>query len=142
MGRISQKMVVPFLSGTVIGTLLFVQTSVNASPNTAHLLNAWRALQTDFEKVRSAVSSNNVQAAESGFAAYSRDCVYLATFETSFSSTINSDIFTIAVTGNAWAWIGFITVSTNSSPSNFTTESTRLAGAINKFNKVLRAIGL
>jgi len=113
-----------------------------ASSNTTHLLNAWKALQADFNKVQAAVNSNNTTNAEAGFIAYSRDCVYLATFETSFNTTINSDIFSIAVNGNAWAWTGFLTVADNLSATNFVTASTRLAGNINKFNRDLTAIGL
>lgn len=114
----------------------------SASTNATHLLNAWRALQSDFKKVQSAVSSNNTTNAEAGFVAYSRDCVYLATFETSFNTTINNDIFSIAVNGNAWAWTGFLTIADNLSGSDFASASSRLAGNINKLNKDLAANGL
>jgi hypothetical protein len=113
-----------------------------ATSNRVHLLNAWKSLEADYNKVYAGIQAGNATQAENGFTAYSRDCVYLATFETSFNSTINADIFQIAVVGNAWAWIGYITLAQNTETGDLKTESSKLNAAISKFNRDLVKIGL
>jgi hypothetical protein len=121
----------------VASVLMLGAGPAGASSNKQHLLNAWNAILKDYRNITSAVRSNNVQGAEGGFIAFSRDCIPLATFETSFSSTIDNDIFQIAQVGNAWAWVGYITVSSNAGPGEFQTATRRLASDITKFNRDL-----
>lgn len=130
------------IPGMVISTLLFTAGSAGATSNKSHLQAAWSALEHDYKNILAATRANNATAAESGFIAYSRDCIPLATFETSFSKAINADIFSIARLGNAWAWVGYITLTTNSSANTFRTETSRLTAAITKFTHDLSRIGL
>ncbi len=130
------------LVGTMTGTLIVNTSSAGAASNRTHLLNAWTALENDYKQIVAAIKANNTTNAEAGFIAYSRDCIPLATFETSFNSTISSDIFSIARLGNAWAWIGYITLVSNSGAGTFRTETTRLVNAITKFNSDLSKNGV
>lgn len=130
------------LVGTMTGTLLVNGGSASAASNRTHLLNAWNALENDYKHIVAAIKANNTTNAEAGFVAYSRDCIPLATFETSFNSTISADIFSIARLGNAWAWIGYITLESNGSTGMFKTETTRLVNAITRFNSDLSKNGL
>jgi len=126
------------------GTMIFALASgpAGAASNKTQLLHAWSALENDYSHIKAAVNANNTNNAKSGFITFSRDCIPLATFETSFNATISADIFSIARLGNAWAWIGYITLTTNSSAATFGTESSRLAAAIAKFDRDLSQNGL
>jgi len=133
----ASKLVAAGTSVIVASALMVGAGPAGASSNRQHLLNAWNALLKDYNNITSAVRANNVQGAEGGFIAFSRDCIPLATFETSFSSTINNDIFQIAQVGNAWAWVGYITVSSNAGPGEFQTATRKLSSDISKFNRDL-----
>lgn len=126
-----------FIAGTIVFPLAMDSGPASASSNRTHLLIAWKALENDYNHIEAAINANSTTNAESGFIDYSRDCIPLATFETSFSPTINADIFSIAQLGNAWAWIGYITIDSNSGVSTFKTETVKLTAAIDKFNRDL-----
>ncbi len=128
--------------GIMMVTMLFSTGPAGAASNKEHLLKAWVALENDYKHIAVSLQTDNKSEAESGFIAYSRDCIPLATFETSFNATISSDIFSIAKLGNAWAWIGYITLDSNSSVTAFKTETGRLVSAIDKFNRDLSTNGL
>jgi len=108
-----------------------------ATSNRTHLLNAWKLLEKDYNQIEAAIRANNSTNAEPGLIAFSRDCIPLATFETSFNATISADIYSVAELGNAWAWIGYITVDSNSAVGPFKTETTRLTNALDKFTRDL-----
>ena len=113
-----------------------------ASSNKTQLSNAWSALLKDYNNIVSALTASDSTKAEMNFAYFSMDCVSLATFETSFNSTINSDIYNIAVHGNAWAWIGYITLTSNSGTATFQSETTKLTSDIKKFSRDLSNYGI
>lgn len=127
---------------TVAIPVTIASSPAGASSNKSQLLKAWTALETDYKNIESALNANNETNAESGFIAFSRDCVPLATYETTFNTTINADIFNIAVLGNAWAWTGYITLDSNLGLSDFSSESTKLSTAISKFTTDLGKYGL
>jgi len=125
-------------AGIVMAATMVVISVLDCGPagatsNRTQLVKAWTALQGDFNQVQAGLNTNNATKAETAFYDFSRDCIPLATFETSFSTTINADIFSVAQLGNAWAWMGYITLSTNSSVGPFKTETSRLTTALTKF---------
>jgi hypothetical protein len=123
-------------------SLVMIAGPSGAASNKTQLSKAWSALLSDYNNIVSAVTANNSTKAETNFAYFSRDCVALATFETSFNSTINSDIYNIAVHGNAWAWIGYITLTSNSGTGTFQSETTTLTADIKRFSQDLSKYGL
>jgi len=134
-----RKKSVALISSVVLLTSLLVGViPASATSNRTRLANSFKALQSDYNQIVAGVQAGNETKAEAGFIKFSRDCIPLATFETSFSQTINDDIFAVAQIGNGWAWIGYITLTTNSDASSFQTQTARLTKAMGKLAKDLR----
>ena len=132
------KRIVFVSSAALLISLLVSIVPAHATSNRTRLANSFSALQSDYNQIVSGVQTGNETKAEAGFVKFSRDCIPLATFETSFSKTINEDIFAVAQIGNGWAWVGYITLTTNSDASAFQTQTARLTKAMNKFAKDLK----
>jgi hypothetical protein len=125
-------------SVAILTTVLVGVLPANATSNRTRLANSFGALQADYNQIVAGLQSGNETKAETGFIKFSRDCIPLATFETSFSQTINDDIFNVAQIGNGWAWVGYITLTTNSGVSSFQSQTTRLTKAMTKFANDLK----
>jgi hypothetical protein len=138
MKFIGKKSITGFVSCIVAVTLFLGVLPASATSNRVQLAKSWDALIGDYNQIISGLQSGNETKAEAGFIKFSRDCIPLATFETSFSYTINQDIFAVAQLGNAWAWVGYITLTTNSGVSAFQTQTNRLKVAMEKFARDLK----
>lgn len=133
MKRYPRVLAASSLSVSVLLLSLVPGAQAGASGNRSRLASTFKSLQSDWNTVIAGLKANDETKAETGFVSFSRDSVTLATFETSFSTTINADIYTVAIYGNAWAWVGYITLTTSSSVTAFQSQTKRLNSAMDKF---------
>jgi hypothetical protein len=73
------------------------------------------------------------------FLQYSNECILFAAYGSTNGSQVALDILNVAKIGNGWAWIGYITLNTNSSMSSWRAANVALSNAEAKFAKDVRA---